>query len=50
MAARRVSARDDLGRQERIAANAIVRWDDVAIDAASDAVKFRREMEAAFAR
>jgi len=33
-----------------ILAHAAVRWDDVAIDAASDAVKFRREMEAAFAR
>ncbi len=36
-----------------IAAHAIVRWDDVDIgvgnDAASDAVKFRREMEKAFA-
>jgi predicted homoserine dehydrogenase-like protein len=33
-----------------VAAHAIVRWDDVAIDAADDAVAFRREMEAAFGR
>jgi hypothetical protein len=25
-----------------------VRWDDVAVDAANDAVRFRREMEEAF--
>ena len=31
-----------------IAANAPVRWDDVAYDAESEPVKFRREMEAAF--
>ncbi|MEP7181475.1 MAG: Gfo/Idh/MocA family oxidoreductase [Betaproteobacteria bacterium] len=31
-----------------IAANAPMRWDDVAFDATNDAVKFRREMEAAF--
>ena len=36
--------------KRRIAAHAIVRWDDVDIDAANDAVRFRREMEAAFAR
>jgi predicted homoserine dehydrogenase-like protein len=35
--------------RRRIAAHTIVRWDDVDIDAADDAVKFRREMEAAFA-
>jgi predicted homoserine dehydrogenase-like protein len=39
--------------KRRIAAHAIVRWDDVNfgvdIDAASDAVKFRREMERTFA-
>jgi predicted homoserine dehydrogenase-like protein len=35
--------------KRRIAAHAIVRWDDVDIDAASDAVKFRREMERTFA-
>jgi predicted homoserine dehydrogenase-like protein len=34
----------------RIAANGIVRWDDVDIDAANEAVAFRREMEKAFAR
>jgi predicted homoserine dehydrogenase-like protein len=33
----------------RIPAHAPVRWDDVAIDATSDAVSFRREMERAFA-
>ena len=33
-----------------IPAHAVVRWDDVAIDAANVAVGFRREMEAAFAR
>jgi predicted homoserine dehydrogenase-like protein len=32
-----------------IAAGAPVTWDDVAIDASSSAVRFRREMEAAFA-
>ena len=32
-----------------VAANTPVRWDDVAYDAAADAVKFRREMEARFA-
>jgi predicted homoserine dehydrogenase-like protein len=32
-----------------VAAGVPVRWDDVAFDAAGDAVKFRREMEAAFA-
>jgi len=31
-----------------IAAHAPVRWDDVAFDAGSDVVRFRREMEAAF--
>ena len=36
--------------KRRIAANGIVRWDDVDIDAADDAVAFRREMETAFAR
>jgi len=30
----------------RIAANEAVRWDDVVVDAANDAVRFRREMEA----
>ena len=35
--------------RRRIAAHATVRWDDVDIDAASDAVRFRREMETAFA-
>jgi len=34
----------------RIAANCTVRWDDVDIDAADEAVAFRREMENAFAR
>ena len=34
----------------RIAANGIVRWDDVDIDAADEAVAFRREMEKTFAR
>lgn len=29
-------------------AHATVRWDDVVVDAANDAVRFRREMEAAF--
>jgi predicted homoserine dehydrogenase-like protein len=29
-----------------IAANAAVRWEDVAYDANDDAVKFRKEMEA----
>jgi predicted homoserine dehydrogenase-like protein len=28
-----------------VAANEPVRWDDVAFDAADDAVRFRREME-----
>ena len=32
-----------------IAAHAAVRWDDVAIDCERSAVRFRREMEAAFA-
>ena len=32
-----------------LAAGQPVRWDDVAVDATSDAVRFRREMEAAFA-
>jgi predicted homoserine dehydrogenase-like protein len=36
--------------KRRIAGHAIVRWEDVDIDAADDAVKFRREMESAFAR
>jgi predicted homoserine dehydrogenase-like protein len=36
--------------KRRIAANAMVRWDDADIDAQDDAVSFRREMEAAFAR
>ncbi len=31
-----------------VAAHAPVRWDDVTIDASTDAVRFRREMEAAF--
>jgi predicted homoserine dehydrogenase-like protein len=31
-----------------VAAHAPVRWDDVTIDAANEAVRFRREMEAAF--
>jgi predicted homoserine dehydrogenase-like protein len=31
----------------RIAANGAVRWDDVVVDPANDAVRFRREMEAA---
>jgi predicted homoserine dehydrogenase-like protein len=31
-----------------VAAHAQVRWDDVGIDATDDAVRFRREMEAAF--
>ena len=31
-----------------VAAHAAVRWDDVAVDAANDAVRFRREMEEAF--
>jgi len=34
----------------RIATNSTVRWDDVDIDAADEAVAFRREMENAFAR
>jgi predicted homoserine dehydrogenase-like protein len=29
-----------------VAAHAAVRWDDVVVDAANDAVRFRREMEA----
>ena len=29
-------------------AHEAVRWDDVAVDAANDAVRFRREMEGAF--
>jgi len=33
-----------------IAAHEAVRWDDVVIDTASDVVRFRREMEAAFRR
>jgi len=32
----------------RIAAHETVRWDDVVVDPANDAVRFRREMEAAF--
>jgi len=32
-----------------VAAQRPVRWDDVEIDAAADTVRFRREMEAAFA-
>jgi predicted homoserine dehydrogenase-like protein len=32
-----------------VAAGAMLRWDDVAFDAADEAVKARREMEAAFA-
>jgi predicted homoserine dehydrogenase-like protein len=32
----------------RVAAHEAVRWDDVAIDAANGAVRFRREMERAF--
>jgi predicted homoserine dehydrogenase-like protein len=31
-----------------VAAHQPVRWDDVTVDAANDAVKFRHEMEAAF--
>jgi predicted homoserine dehydrogenase-like protein len=34
----------------RVAAHAMVRWEDVDTDAASDIVRFRREMETAFAR
>ena len=34
----------------RIAANGVVRWDDVDIDMTGDAVAFRREMEKAFGR
>jgi predicted homoserine dehydrogenase-like protein len=35
--------------RRKIAAHAIVRWDDVDIDAGNDAVRFRREMERTFA-
>ena len=35
--------------RRRIAAHAIVRWEDVDIDAGNDAVWFRREMERTFA-
>ena len=31
-----------------VAAHSPVRWDDVTIDSSSEAVRFRREMEAAF--
>ena len=31
-----------------VKAHAAVRWDDVAVDAANDAVRFRREMEGVF--
>jgi len=31
-----------------VGAHEPVRWDDVAFDAGNDAVRFRREMEAAF--
>jgi predicted homoserine dehydrogenase-like protein len=34
--------------QRAVACGDPVRWDDVAIDTASDTVRFRREMEAAF--
>ncbi|MEO8486958.1 MAG: SAF domain-containing protein, partial [Betaproteobacteria bacterium] len=36
--------------ERAIAAHAPVRWDDVTFDAASPAVRFRREMEAVFSR
>ena len=52
LAQRRPAARTRARRQAqaRIAAHASVRWDDVDIDAGDDAVRFRREMESAFAR
>jgi predicted homoserine dehydrogenase-like protein len=31
-----------------VKAHEVVRWEDVAIDAANDAVRFRREMERVF--
>jgi predicted homoserine dehydrogenase-like protein len=39
----------DVTLRRAVAANAAVRWDDVLYDASSDAIRFRREMEALFA-
>jgi predicted homoserine dehydrogenase-like protein len=39
----------DVRLRHDVAAGAMLRWDDVAVDAADEAVRARREMEAAFA-